>query len=129
MLTDTLKELAAAKAKVAELETSVAAEIRSELQALPARYGFANAAAFVAAVKAASGKRRGRKPGTGKAGAAKIAGKRRKRAKITDAIRAEVKTLVEAGKTGNEIAKAVGISLQSVQNVKKQLGLVGKKKK
>ena len=36
----------------------------------------------------------------------------------------EVKKLVEAKKTGAEIAKALGISLPSVQNIKKALGLV-----
>ena len=41
--------------------------------------------------------------------------------------RAKVKKLVEDGKTGAEIAKAAGISLPSVHNVKKSLGLVGKK--
>jgi DNA invertase Pin-like site-specific DNA recombinase len=43
--------------------------------------------------------------------------KPRKRAKITDETRAEVKKLAEAGKTGNEIAKALEISLPSVQNI------------
>jgi DNA-binding CsgD family transcriptional regulator len=51
-------------------------------------------------------------------------GSRRKRATITDATRAEVKTMVEAGKTGAEIAAALGISPPSVQNIKKALGLV-----
>ncbi len=49
------------------------------------------------------------------------------RAIITDGTRVEVKKLVEAGRTGHEIAKAVGISLPSVQNIKKQLGLVRRK--
>jgi hypothetical protein len=43
---------------------------------------------------------------------------------ITDETRAKVKALVEAGKTGAEIAAEVGISLPSVQNIKKALGLV-----
>ena len=46
---------------------------------------------------------------------------------LTDATRAQVKKLVEAGKTGSEIAKAVGVSLPSVHNIKKALGLVKKK--
>ena len=45
-------------------------------------------------------------------------------AKITDQTRSEVKKLVEGGKTGAEIAKALKISLPSVQNIKKALGLV-----
>jgi DNA-binding CsgD family transcriptional regulator len=44
-------------------------------------------------------------------------------------VRAEVKKLFEAGQTGAEIANAVGISLPSVQNVKKALGLVTALKK
>lgn len=130
MFSDKLKELAATRVKLAELEKSVAAELNQELAALPAQYGFDNADAFVAAVRAASGQRRGRKPAKAKAPSAKPAGgKRRKRATITDETRAEVKKLVEAGKTGNEIARVVGISLPSVQNIKTSLGLVRKKKK
>ena len=75
-------------------------------------------------IVAAGGKRPGRKPGKASKAKASGGGRRRKRAKITDAMREEVKKMVEAGKTGSEIAKAVGISLPSVQNIKKQLGLV-----
>lgn len=41
----------------------------------------------------------------------------------------EVGKLAKDGKTGNEIAAAVGISLPSVQNIKKKLGLVTKRGK
>lgn len=126
MVTDKLKELEATRAKLAELEQAVQAELRSELAALPAKYGFESVAAFVAAVRAAGGRRRGRPPT--KATQAPT-GKRRRRAKVTDATRAEVKKLAEAGKTGGEIAKAVGVSLPTVQNIKKALGLVRKPKK
>ena len=129
MVSDSLKELAAARAKVAELEQKITAELQTELRTLPVRYGFDSADAFVAAVRAASGKRRGRKPGSGKAAAGSTsAPKRRKRAKITDETRVEVRKLADAGKTGNEIARALGISLPSVQNIKKALGLVKKRK-
>ncbi len=129
MVTEKLKELEATRAKLAALEQSVAAELKSELAALPARFGFSNTADFFAAVQAASGKRRGRKPGSGKSASAEPAvGKRRKRAKITDKTRTELKKLVEQGKTGTEIAAALKISLPSVQNIKKALGLVGKGK-
>jgi hypothetical protein len=125
MLTDKIKELVAAKAKVEELEQKVANERAAELAALPARFGFESVNAFVKAVQAAATgggakrARRGRK--------AKVATKSKKtrtRAKITDETRAEVKKLVEAEKTGAEIAKALKISLPSVQNIKKALGLV-----
>lgn len=46
---------------------------------------------------------------------------------ITDETRAQLKKLVEAGKTGSEIAKSLKISLPSVQNIKKALGLVKKR--
>lgn len=128
MVTDKISELAAAKAKLAALEAAVSTELKQELAGLPAKYGFENVEDFVSALRAASGKRRGRKAGTGKS-AAPAEGKRRKRATITDATRTEVKKLVEAGKTGNEIAKTVGISLPSVQNIKKALGLVAKRAK
>lgn len=123
MVTNKLKELKAAKAKIAELEKSIATELAKELAALPAHYGFASAQAFIKAVKAASG---GRASKGAKAKPAK--GKRRKRAVITSETKAQVKSLAQAGKTGAEIAKAVGISLPSVQNVKKALGLVKARK-
>jgi DNA invertase Pin-like site-specific DNA recombinase len=127
MLTDKLKELDATRTKLAALEQSVEADLKKELASLPARYGFANASGFIAAVSAATGKRRGRKARGGTA-SAKAGGKKRTRAKITDATRAEVKKLTEQGKSGSEIAKAVGISLPSVQNIKTALGLVKARK-
>ena len=131
MLTDKLKALQATKAKLAELQESVAAELNKELAALPARYGFDNVPAFVKAVQNAS-RGGGKAPrAAAKSSSAKPAsggGKRRKRAVITPETRAKVKAMVEDGKTGGEIAKAVGISLPSVQNIKKALGLVEERK-
>jgi hypothetical protein len=122
MVADKIKALAKTRAKLAELEKSVATELNRELSALPAKYGYDSLPAFFSAVRAAS---RGR----GRAG--KPAGNgapRRKRAVITAETRAKVKALIEAGKTGAEIAKTVGISLPSVQNIKKALGLVKARK-
>ena len=127
MLSDKLKELEATRTRLAELEKSVAAERDKELAGLPARYGFESADAFIAAVREAGRKRRGRKPGSAAALKAP-AGKRRKRAKVTDETRAEVKKLVGQEKTGKEIAQTLGISLPTVQNIKKALGLVRAKK-
>jgi hypothetical protein len=144
MVTNKLKELEATRAKLATLEQAVANEMNKELAALPLKYGFASADDFALAVRAAGGvragvRRRGRPPQSGgaakaasipKAAAApKAAGgrKRRKRAVITDETRAQVKKMVEAGRTGGEISKALGISLPSVQNIKKALGLVKKR--
>jgi hypothetical protein len=142
MVTDKIKELEAARAKLASLEQSIADELNRELAALPARYGFASTSEFVSAVNAAGGassggpgrgrgRRRGRPPGSKSASAAKPAGatekrgrKRRTRAVITDETRAQVKKMVDAGKTGAEIAQTLKISVPSVQNIKKALGLV-----
>jgi hypothetical protein len=114
------KKLEAARAQLAILEQQVATDLNKELKALPEQYGFESVSDFIAAVRAASGKRRSRKPG-------KAAKHHRKRAKITDETRASVKKMVEAEKTGAEIAAKLGISLPSVQNIKKALGLVRKK--
>lgn len=117
MLNDKLKKLAAQKVRLAKLEQTLLAEAQRQLAGLPAEYGFANVNDFIKAVKnAASGGRRGP--------AAKAGKKRRARAVITDATRAKVKAMVAAGKTGGEIASAVGVSLPSVHNIKKSLGLV-----
>jgi hypothetical protein len=143
MVTDKLKELEAARAKLANLEQSIADELNRELAALPARYGFASTSEFVSAVNAATGsgpgrgrgRRRGRPPGStsaaSTASAAKPAAatgkrgrKRRTRAVITDETRTQVKKMVDAGKTGAEIAQTLKISVPSVQNIKKALGLV-----
>jgi hypothetical protein len=129
MITKKIQELEATKSKVAKLEQAIAAQLNKELAALPGQFGFADVNAFVKAVKAASSGKRGRKGKKAKtAGGKKGKGGRKARVVITDAMRGQVKKLTEAGKTGGEIAKAVGISLPSVHNVKKSLGLVGKKK-
>jgi DNA-binding NarL/FixJ family response regulator len=124
MVTDKIRLLEVTKVKLAKLERSVATQIQRELAALPRKYGFSSVKEFTNAVAAASAGRKGRKA------AAKAApkAKRRKRAVITDKTRAEVKKLVEAGQTGSAIAKALRISLPSVQNIKKALGLVQARK-
>lgn len=125
MITKKIQELAATRAKMANLEKAIATQLNRELAALPAKFGFDNVAAFIKAVKAAGGGRKS--AGAKKVKSAGAGKKRRKRAVITDATRAQVKKLSEAGKTGGEIAKAVGISLPSVHNIKKALGLVKKR--
>jgi Homeodomain-like domain len=132
MAIDKLKQLEAAKARLAELQQAVAIQVRRELAGLPGKYGFDSVKDFVRAVLEANDGKTAKagRPSKGKAGAAKAAKAtgRRARAVITDAMRAEVKKLSEAGKTGSEIADAVGISLPSVQNIKKALGLVKARK-
>lgn len=127
MLTDKLKQLASLKAKTAQLEAQVRAEQQKELAALPAKFGFGGPDDFIAAFRAATGKRD--RPSSTRGGAKSGGSVRRRRANITDETRSQVKKLVAGGRTGTEIATALGISLPSVQNIKKALGLVKKHKK
>ncbi len=121
MVIEKIKELAQLKASLAKMEATVSAQLPAALAELPAQYGYDSLSAFIRALKQAGGAKR--KGGKGKAAKAGKAGKK-KRAKITDAIKAKVKAAVEAGTSGGAIAKQLGISPASVQNVKKELGLV-----
>jgi len=125
MIANKLKEIEAARAHIASLEKSIAAQLKSELAALPANYGFSTFKAFAKAVKAAVG---GGDKVRGAAKSKTSGGKKRSRAVITDETRANVKKLVEEGKSGAAIARELGISLPSVQNIKKALGLVKARK-
>jgi hypothetical protein len=128
MITDKIKKLEAARAKLAEIEKAVERALPQELAELPAKYGFASVEEFAGAVRAAvpqPAKRHGGLPAT----ATKTVGSgaprnRRKRASITDETRKLVKKLVGEGKTDARIAVATGISQPSVQKVKAELGLV-----
>ena len=124
MVIPKIRQLAATREKLARLEITVETELRQELSALHAQYGFADVKSFLKAVQEAAGfgPKKARKAGRPKKAAP--APKTRKRAVITAGTRARVKQLVKAGKSGSQIAKAVGISLPSVQNIKKALGLV-----
>jgi DNA invertase Pin-like site-specific DNA recombinase len=122
MVTNQIKELEATKAKIVNLEKSIAKRLHRELASLHAKYGFDSLGEFTRALKAAAGAGgKGRRSRPGKAAGT---AKRRRRAVITDETRASVKKLVESGKTGSQIAKSLGISLPSVQNIKKAQGLV-----
>jgi hypothetical protein len=129
MVIDVVKELESAKAKVAELEQSLQKELRQQLSRLPSEYGFDDLPSFIKALKDAAGSRRGRRPGPAPKQAAGPGRKRGKRARITPELKDKVRAAVQAGKTGAAIAKEFGISLPSVQNIKKEFGLVKSRKK
>jgi hypothetical protein len=124
MITAKIKAIEVLKARVARLQAAIDANLDRELARLPGKFRFDSVEDFIAAVEQASGGKRG-----GKVKVSAVATKRRTRTKITPAIRATVKKLAKAGNTGSQIAKAVGISLPSVQNIKKALGLVRGAKK
>jgi len=127
MVIEVVKELEAAKAKVIELEHTLEKELTQKLSRLPYEFGFDNLPAFIKALRGAAGARKGR--GAAKAVKAGPAGKRAKRARLTPELKDEVKSLVHAGKTGAQIARQLGISVPSVQNIKKEFGLVKSRRK
>lgn len=119
MVTDKIKKIAELKAQAAKLEASVEAERQAELAALPAKFGYDSLASFIKALKASGGSKRGRAAG---------AKSRRKRTPITPALKEKVKAAVAAGKSGAEIVKSLGLSMASVQNIKREFGLTKPRK-
>ena len=129
MVTEVVKELEAAKAKVAELEQALQKERKQQLAGLPSEYGFDSLEDFIKALKSAGSSRGAGAGGARKGRAAKSAApiaprKKGKRARITPELKDRVKAAVVAGKTGAQIASEFGISVPSVQNIKKEFGLV-----
>lgn len=118
MSKDTVQTITETRKKLAKLEQ----KLHAELAKLPAKYGFKSAEEFLAAFRSATSG----KPSASTKGPK--SSKRKARVEITDEIRAKVKKLLDDKKSGSEIADAVGISLPSVQNIKKALGLVKKRK-
>lgn len=128
--TDQIAELQKAKAKIAQAEAKLAADRVAALAKLPGDYGYANINDFIKALKAAAGKaKKGKVAKVAKAAKAAKAPKasktgKRTRAKITPELKQQVIAAVQSGQSGAEIAAAYGISLPSVQNIKKEAGLV-----
>ena len=122
MITEQIKELQAAQAKVASLQQSIADQMEAKLAELPASFGFDSMQSFIKRLKSVGGVRV--KKTRAKKAAPPASDKKRARATITEGMKLWVKTLPEEGKTGPEIAAAVGISMPSVQNIKKAFGLV-----
>jgi len=124
MVKDIKQEIEIAKAKVAELEGFL--KNQGKLARLPFDFGYADLKSFIKALKRAAGAKPAKAAKAAKVGKAKK-GKRGKRARITPEVKEAVKAAVAAGKTGAVIAKELGISLPSVQNIKKEFGLVKKR--
>lgn len=127
--TDQIAELQKAKAKLAQAEAKLASDRVAALARLPGDYGYSDLNDFIKALKDAAGKsRKGKKVKGAKtpkaAKPAKAAAGKRTRAKITPELKQQVISAVQSGQSGAEIAEAFGISLPSVQNIKKEAGLV-----
>lgn len=124
LFTAKAKQLVAYKEKVAQLQEQVDRTRAEALANLHEEYGFADAEELINAIRAAAGKRRGRRPGR----PAKKAGDHHKHARITPEIRQKIRTALKAGKTGGAVAEEFGVSLPSVYNIKKEFGLVKARK-
>lgn len=122
-------ELAAARAKLARLEAEAVKLRNRELALLPEKFGFADVNALIDGLKALGKVEVKAAPTKTASNKAPAAPKPRKRAKITEETRTELQKMVESGKTGLEIAKALKVSLPTVHNIKKALGLVRPTKK
>lgn len=111
MVTQKIKALEKYQQKVDTLRREID-RYRRDLRSLPGQHGFGSMAAFIRELRRADRSTGGTATG------------RQKRAKITPEIKQKLKALVGAGKTGKQIATQLGISVPSVQNIKRELGLV-----
>ena len=133
--------LAKMRADVSRLEADALSAREQELMALPKQVGLATIDELIKALaEYASPRMKGRLNGVASRKVSrpavvskKVKGKGRKkrtRATITDELRDKVIADAKAGKmTGVEIAKAHGISVPSVANIKKAAGLTKKRGK
>lgn len=132
MITETLKQIEEAKAKLANLEKKAAAEQAKKLTNAHKDLGFSSRADLIAALQSLEGgaakSKRGRKPKAAPVAKKGGAKKRAKRTRITDELKAEVVAAVKAGGKGTDIAKQFGISVPSLQNIKKEAGLTKTRK-
>lgn len=139
-LKSNLRKLEALRAQAASLAEKIEASRRQALVSIHKNHGFDTVAAFVTAVRTANEdapaktarRGRSRKSSAPAATPAKSSAtksvKKRRRAKITAEMKDQLKALVTDGKTGQEIAKTLKISMPSVHNIKKELGLTKSRK-
>lgn len=136
MIKDTLKQIAETKAKLESLEKKAAAETTQKLSNLHKDLGYGSRAELIAALQSLGGAKakRARKAKSGtakkavKAAKGPKAKKRAKRARITDELKQQVIAAVNAGEKGTVVAKKFGISVPSLQNIKKEAGLTKPRK-
>lgn len=132
------------RAELEKLQQEIAQAREKELTALPKQVGLETVDELIKALApyasprmkgllagnapAARQPRAARDASAGSASAPDEGGKRT-RTTITEEMRQQVIALAKEGKTGAEIADAVGISLPSVANIKKAAGLTKKRGK
>jgi len=118
MVTDKVKELAEIEARAIELKKAIAQERAKELAALPEQYGFGSMKEFISALKAVGGNTEKKTAPTG----------RKKRARITPELKESVVKALGEKKAASAIAEEHGISVASVNVIKKGAGLVKARK-
>ena len=123
MVTDKIKELAEFEAKIAALKPEIEQERRSELLALPEKYGYSNVKELIAALKEVGGikKKRTTKKTT-------VSKRRKKRAKITPEIKDGILKALNEKKPVGAVAKEFKVSVASVNLIKKAAGLTKARK-
>ena len=110
-LTDKLTELENLKQNADRLEQEVVHERIVALNALTAQYGYDSMESFIKAVKQAAS---GTAPKKGRA----------KRTKITEQLKIDIAAAAANLRTNAEISAMFGVSVATVQNIKKEAGLV-----
>ncbi len=108
MVTDKIQQIETFKKRITALEK----QVEKQLSELHIKYGFSTVDDFVAAVKNVNSKDPGKNSGC-----------KRNRTIITPALKQKVVEALKAGRTGEEVAETSGISLPSVYNIKKAVGL------
>lgn len=124
MVTSKLVEIQKFQTKIAELEKSLNKE-RQKLLRLPAKLGYGSLRELIAALTAAASSSAGR--AVRGVSITKSGKPRRPRTEITPEMKQKVKVLVGEHKTAAEIAKIVDVSIPSISNIKKELGLTRKR--
>lgn len=132
----TVEKLEKLRLELAALEAQHEEEVKARLTALPAELGYKNARELITALLPFT---RGLtlvegttpKPSIATVGGLPDAPKKEKgkRAKVTDAMRTEIVNLLrDTGMTAKQVAEKFGVSMPTVNNIKKAAGLVKKKK-
>jgi hypothetical protein len=128
-LGSTLTALQQAEAQVEALRKKVGKERSGRLKTLHLSFGFASRGQLIDALSELGGSGRPGRPPAAAKSAAPVGRKKRKRARITAEMKAEIIKAIKEGASGLTVAKRFSISSQSVQNIKKAAGLVQARKK
>lgn len=109
MLNSKIKEIEEYKEKIAQLEEAIEAERRAQLMNLHAELGYQNPQKLIEALQEAT-----------------RASRKGKRTVISEELRDQIKQALLAGNSGAATAREFGVSVPTIQNIKKELGLVKK---